>query len=98
MMSTLTPLPPWAQQLIRWGFPAELPLHIQSPGGREGGVDWALVSVSQGEHGLGLDQDPGGEPWESEAWVHVGRGWAGWGGSGPVAPSLAAALLLLLLA
>ena len=62
MVSTQTPLPPWAQQVIGWGFPAELPLHIHSPGGREGGVDRALVSISQGEHGLGPYQFPGGEP------------------------------------
>lgn len=48
MVSTQTPLPPWAQQLIGWGFPAELPLHIRSLGGREGGVDWALVSFPKG--------------------------------------------------
>lgn len=48
MVSTQTPLPPRAQQLIGWGFPAELPLHIRSLGGREGGVDWALVSFPKG--------------------------------------------------
>lgn len=37
LVSTLTPLPPWVRQLIRWGFPAELPLHIQPLGGRESG-------------------------------------------------------------
>lgn len=62
LVSTLTPLPPWVQQLIGWGFPAELPLHIQPPGGKGMGVDWALVSVSQGEHGLGPYQYSGGEP------------------------------------
>lgn len=43
-----SPLPPWAQQSTGWGFSAELPLHIRSPGGREGGVDWALVSFPRG--------------------------------------------------
>lgn len=42
------PLPPWAQQLIGWGFPAELPLHIQSPGGRGGVLTGHLFLFPKG--------------------------------------------------
>lgn len=43
------PTTPMGTGWIGWGFPAELPLHIQSPGGREGGVDWALVCFPREE-------------------------------------------------
>lgn len=70
---------------VDWmGVPSRTPFAYSIPWGQRGGVDWALVSVSQGERVPGR-QDPGAEPGKpgpGSRWERLG----GLGGGGPVAP------------
>lgn len=87
------PYDPLGTAMDRIEFPAELPLHIQSPwgGGQRGGCQlgtW-FCFPREGKNGLAPNQNPGGWPWKSKAGVQGGErlGWLGrevpTGGSGP---------------